>query len=115
MEGIISDTLVAFEVDHVDRDTQEAWSVLVRGIATALGEPEREMVGPSIPIPLVPCPGETVFVVRLDVVTGRRFPVERAELDPAARSDPEEADRTSSVTKGGTALTWSDTASPSAP
>ena len=115
LEDIISDTLVAFEVDHVDPDTKEAWSVLVRGLATELEGSERDVIVSSVPAPLVPSPGETVFVVRLDVVTGRRFPVSRAEPDASARSSLQRRDSTSAVTNEGTASTCSDTASLSAP
>jgi hypothetical protein len=115
LEDTISDTLVAFEVDHVDPDTKEAWSVLVRGLATALEGSERDVIVSSVPAPLVPSPGETVFVVRLDVVTGRRFPVSRAEPDASARSSLKRRDSTSAVTNESTASTCSDTASLSAP
>jgi len=76
---VIPGTLVAFEVDHVDRDAREAWSVLVRGLATALQESDSDSQPTSDagPAPLVPAPGDELFVVRLDVVTGRRFPLDR--------------------------------------
>lgn len=73
---IITGALVAFEVDQVDGDAQEAWSVLVRGLASPLEGPEREALAKDIPTPLVPRQGDMVFVIRLDVVTGRRFPLE---------------------------------------
>ena len=38
MEDIVSGMLVAFEVDHVDRGAHNAWSVLVRGLATPIEE-----------------------------------------------------------------------------
>ena len=112
---IISDTLVAFEVDHVDPHAKEAWSVLVRGLATVPEGSERDAIGSSVPTPLVPTPGETILVVRPDVVTGRRFPVNRSEPDSSARSNLQPPVSTSSVTKEGTASTCSDTDSPSAP
>ena len=73
---IITGALVAFEVDQVDGDAQEAWSVLVRGLASPLEGPEREALAKDIPTPLVPRQGDMVFVIRIDVVTGRRFPLE---------------------------------------
>jgi len=79
---VIPGTLVAFEVDHVDRDAREAWSVLVRGLATALEKSEPQPTSDAGPAPLVPAPGDELFVVRLDVVTGRRFPLDRTG-DPA--------------------------------
>lgn len=81
---IISGALVAFEVDDVDRDAHKAWSVLVRGLATPLEEPERQALAEFAPKPLVPVPGDMVFVVRLDVVTGRRFPVRKAASNARA-------------------------------
>jgi hypothetical protein len=78
----ISGALVAFEVDDVDRDAHTAWSVLVRGLATPLEESERQAIAGVTPTPLVPSPGDMIFVVRLDVVTGRRFPLEKGTSDP---------------------------------
>jgi hypothetical protein len=72
---IITGALVAFEVDHLDGHTQEAWSVLVRGQASQLKGPQREAMAEYIPTALVPRQGDLVFVIRLDVVTGRRFPL----------------------------------------
>jgi len=79
---IISGSLVAFEVDDVDRDAHEAWSVLVRGLATPLEESELHAIAEVAPTPLVPSPGDMIFVVRLDVVTGRRFPLGKTTSDP---------------------------------
>jgi len=68
--------LVAFEVDEIDHETGTAWSVLVRGLATALTpESEREMGIDLAPVPLVPEPGEIRVAIRSDIVTGRRFPL----------------------------------------
>jgi nitroimidazol reductase NimA-like FMN-containing flavoprotein (pyridoxamine 5'-phosphate oxidase superfamily) len=86
---IISGSLVAFEVDDVDRDAHKAWSVLVRGLATPVEESELQAIAEFAPKPLVPEPGDMVFVVRLDVVTGRRFPLRTAASDAGATgSDP---------------------------
>ncbi len=80
--------LVAFEIDDLDRDAGRAWSVLVRGLAVPLGEPERLASVHVAPIPLVPSPGDTVLAIRLDVVTGRRFrlrpPPQGARLEDRA-------------------------------
>ena len=85
MADIVSGALVAFEVDHIDRDAHVAWSVLVRGLATPLEESERQELGDKAPMPLVPSPGNSVFVIRLDVVTGRRFPLDEATAEPTRR------------------------------
>jgi nitroimidazol reductase NimA-like FMN-containing flavoprotein (pyridoxamine 5'-phosphate oxidase superfamily) len=64
--------LVAFEIDHIDEEASIAWSVLVRGLAVALG-PEDAPRGLVIPKPRLPNPGRIVLAVRSDIVTGRRF------------------------------------------
>jgi len=74
MAHIISDALVAFEVDHADRGSHIAWSVLVRGLATPIEESDGVSAA-FTPRPMVPVPGDSVFAIRLDVVTGRRFPL----------------------------------------
>ena len=38
------DRLVAFEVDHVDRRTNSAWSVLVRGLATLIDDQDEASI-----------------------------------------------------------------------
>lgn len=81
MAETISGALVAFEVDHMDHHAHKAWSVLVRGLASPLEGPEAEATAGVAPIPLVPVPGDTFFVIRLDVVTGRRFPLESSHPD----------------------------------
>jgi hypothetical protein len=65
-------TLVAFEVDHVDRRAGSAWSVLVRGLASLVTSPtDRQLASGAHPF--VPEPGNMMLVIRPDVVTGRRF------------------------------------------
>ena len=76
MADAAPDSLVAFEVDHVDRTNGRAWSVLVRGLATALDDPARSEAMSSAPPPLVLNPGDIVLSIRLDLVTGRRFPLQ---------------------------------------
>ncbi len=85
LTDVIAGTLVAFEVDHVDRDAREAWSVLVRGLATPVEESGSVPGADVSPTPLVPVPGSMRFEVRLDVVTGRRFPLDGFD-DPAGRA-----------------------------
>jgi len=82
LADVIPGGLVAFEVDHVDHDARDAWSVLVRGLATALEDSGPESGANPAPTPLVPAPGDVLFVVRLDVVTGRRFPLDKANDSP---------------------------------
>jgi hypothetical protein len=72
--------LVAFETDgiaHHRHDTaSRAWSVLVRGLATPMGDVSvtgSSPPPPSPPRPVVPSPGGHLMAIRPDVVTGRRF------------------------------------------
>ncbi len=81
---IVSGALVAFEVDDVDRDAHKAWSVLVRGLAIPVEESERQAITKVAPTPLVPSPGDMILLIRLDVVTGRQFPLDTAPSDPGA-------------------------------
>jgi uncharacterized protein len=87
MASAATGALVAFEVDHVDRRTSVAWSVLVRGLATPYQESERLGEAYVAPTPLVPSPGDTVLNIRLDVVTGRHF-----RLDTSDTVGPQAAD-----------------------
>lgn len=66
--------LVAFEVDHVDEGAGNAWSVLVRGLATLIETPSEAQLGAAAES-LVPEPGGMVLTVRPDVLTGRRFAI----------------------------------------
>jgi nitroimidazol reductase NimA-like FMN-containing flavoprotein (pyridoxamine 5'-phosphate oxidase superfamily) len=68
--------LVAFEVDHIDPEDGTAWSVLVRGLAT-LSESPAEVALATPARPLVPEPGAMELAVRQDIVTGRRFTLQR--------------------------------------
>jgi hypothetical protein len=69
--------LVAFEVDHVDAQEGVAWSVLARGLATLIESPSEEEVD-IVARPLVPDPGHMILTIRPDVLTGRRFELQRA-------------------------------------
>lgn len=68
----VSGRLVAFETDDLDRASGQAWSVLVRGLASMV-EPSAALDPSHLPRPLVHTPGHTIVVVRPDVVSGRRF------------------------------------------
>jgi hypothetical protein len=81
--------LVAFEADEVDRISGQAWSVLVRGLATT-AEPT-DMFDPShLPHPVVLAPGNTMLVVRPDVVSGRRFALKVDTKDAGESSSSDE-------------------------
>jgi hypothetical protein len=73
MASAVPDKLVAFEVDSLDANLDEAWSVLVRGLATVIDGDALRRLGPRLPQPWVPSPGDIYIRIRGDVVTGRRF------------------------------------------
>jgi uncharacterized protein len=72
LSEIAPDSLVAFEVDRVEPEHGLAWSVLVRGLASAIVPSETDL-GAALPEPWVPEPGHKVLFIRPDIVTGRRF------------------------------------------
>jgi Pyridoxamine 5'-phosphate oxidase len=74
LSRIAGDQLVAFEVDHVGLADDDAWSVLVRGLATLIKSPTEADLA-SAPEPLVPEPGGMLLTIRPDVLTGRRFEI----------------------------------------
>src|ERR1700681_2194426 len=116
--GLMADAaagaLVAFEVDHLDRKARVAWSVLVRGLATSLEESERMGATYIAPTPLVPAPGDTVLVVRLDSVTGRRFRLDSATPDAVRRqpADTSSASKTHTQASGKQSPPTSDRPTP---
>jgi hypothetical protein len=72
--------VVAFEVDEVDVADGEAWSVLVRGPASVMDEAAGPPhTWPTDAPPLIPEPGRSLVRIRADSLTGRRFPLRRAE------------------------------------
>ena len=73
MAEALPGSLVAFEVDSVEAESSVAWSVLVRGLATAHEGDESEVLEQFRPTLLVPRPGNRLFTIRADVLTGRRF------------------------------------------
>jgi hypothetical protein len=72
-----SRSTVAFEVDSLDMDEHEGWSVVVRGIAQEITDFDRpDLVARVGALPLDPwAPGDKPHLVRLasDTVTGRRL------------------------------------------
>ena len=67
------EAILAFEIDEVDAGRAQAWSVLVRGVATVLDDEAR--VRPARPagaLPVVAEPGTSFVLIRSGVLTGRR-------------------------------------------
>jgi Pyridoxamine 5'-phosphate oxidase len=73
LSEMVPGSLVSFEVDSVDPERGEAWSVLIRGLASVLDPSGYPLGVGAMPQPLVPNPGELMIFIRPDVVTGRRF------------------------------------------
>lgn len=82
MERTATGALVAFETDCLDPRAGKAWSVLVRGLATAIPQGGSRVPAQVIPRPVVPVPGRQVLAIRPDVVTGRRFQVREEVVSP---------------------------------
>lgn len=68
--------ILAFETDGLDPSAGQAWSVLVRGLATEVEDQGRAALAqPTDARPLVPEPGTSFVRIRSGVLTGRRFPL----------------------------------------
>jgi len=75
LDAVDRQSIVAFEIDGML--PPEAWSVSVRGLARRLDKPAiAEHARPVGVGPVVPKPGTSLVVLRTDVVTGRRFPLQ---------------------------------------
>jgi hypothetical protein len=72
MADAASGALVAFETDRIDRVVGSAWSVLVRGLATATTDHTFAEIGSGLD---APDSGYRILAIRADVVTGRRQPL----------------------------------------
>jgi hypothetical protein len=72
MADAASGALVAFETDRISREAGDAWSVLVRGLATETSEHTVANLGGSVD---APDSGHRILAIRADVVTGRRHPL----------------------------------------
>jgi len=69
-------TIVGFEIDEVDTAGGHAWSVFVRGLATALDEHARPQdARPHNGEPLIPESGASLVRIRTEILSGRRFPL----------------------------------------
>jgi hypothetical protein len=75
LSEMVPGSLVSFEVDSFDPDGDEAWSVLIRGLASPFEPGPAPATEEHVPQPLIPTPGDTLLLIRPDVITGRRFPL----------------------------------------
>lgn len=60
---------VAVQIDHLDRDRREGWSVLARGVAEVRFPGRRT----GLPMPWAPGPHAAEVVVTIDQLSGRRL------------------------------------------
>lgn len=73
LRAALANTVVAFEVDEIDRATHSGWSVLVVGLASELTGPERDEAL-ALPLePWAPTGRDHVVAITEDVVSGRRL------------------------------------------
>lgn len=67
---------VAFEVDGVDPETDEAWSVVVKGRAIEIERLEELMAAQDLPLyPWHAAPKHRYVRIEPDLITGRRFAI----------------------------------------
>ncbi|HTZ09855.1 MAG TPA: pyridoxamine 5'-phosphate oxidase family protein [Acidimicrobiales bacterium] len=67
--------VVAFEVDHVEEETHEGWSVLVVGVARAVTDPVAvDAALERLPHPWAPGDRHHVVAIAPEFVSGRRIP-----------------------------------------
>jgi len=66
--------VVAFEVDEVDPEYREGWSVLVVGMASEITDDARRARADALPLrPWAPDSPEHVMAIRPELVSGRRI------------------------------------------
>ena len=87
LAGAVLGTGVAFEVDGLDTEANEAWSVVVKGRATEIKALHELFDAADLPLfPWLASPKHRFVRIVPDEVTGRRFHVVDAPAEtPAAR------------------------------
>lgn len=80
LDHALAGSVVAFEVDDIDRWRHRGWSVAVTGVATVVDDPDDLARIDCLPLAhWAPFGGEHVVAVSVELVTGRRIP------EPAAK------------------------------
>lgn len=70
----VHDTIVAFEVDDLDRDSASGWSVTVTGRATVITDPARAAQYRALPlVPWAPGTRDQFVVITTELVEGLRI------------------------------------------
>jgi nitroimidazol reductase NimA-like FMN-containing flavoprotein (pyridoxamine 5'-phosphate oxidase superfamily) len=74
LDAAVRNAVVAFEVDDLDPQYREGWSVLVVGIAGEIADDARRARAEALPLrPWDPGSTERVMVIRPELVSGRRI------------------------------------------
>ncbi|HEX2381771.1 MAG TPA: pyridoxamine 5'-phosphate oxidase family protein [Acidimicrobiales bacterium] len=74
LDAATRNTVVAFEVDEIDRVEQTGWSVLVTGVARELVAPDEiDEVSASPPARWAPGPDGRYIAISTDMISGRRI------------------------------------------
>jgi|GEM_PF-787490 len=89
-DAVAAGTVVAFEVDVLDRRLRQGWSVVVSGAVEDLDAEVAELVRPLVS-PWPAGPGDRLFLVRSEQVSGQQV-VTAAEPATAALAAAEAAD-----------------------
>jgi uncharacterized protein len=74
LHAAMRNAVVAFEVDEVDPEYREGWSVLVVGVAGEITDDARRARAEALPLrPWAPGSPEHVVAIRPELVSGRRI------------------------------------------
>ncbi len=75
LDAATSNTVVAFEVDSGTAQREGAWSVLVRGVASEVRDPDQLLAVRALPLESWAFDGSAEHYVRVEptIVTGRRL------------------------------------------
>jgi CBS domain-containing protein len=81
LRAALSDTVVAFEVDHTDPDRDERWSVLVVGVAEPVDDAVEAPGDHGVPAPRAGGQSHHLIRIRPQLISGRRVahPIRPAE------------------------------------
>ena len=81
MDAALADAVVAFEIDGADPFYHQGWSVLVRGVARVITDPDELARAESLHLRPWASPATCHYVrIEADVVTGRRIVRDRASF-----------------------------------
>ncbi len=81
MDAALANAVVAFEIDGLDPLYHQGWSVLVRGVARVIADPDELARAESLHLRPWASPAACHYVrIAADVVTGRRIVRDRAPL-----------------------------------